>query len=42
MVIALPISFLFTIVVTLLTQNSKEEQEEIDKMFEAKVSGDVQ
>ena len=42
MVIALPISFIFTIVVTLLTHNSKEEQEEIDKMFDAKVSGDAQ
>ena len=43
MVIALPASFIITIVVTLLTHNSKEEQEEIDKMFEAKkVSGDAQ
>lgn len=43
MIIALPISFIVTIVVTLLTHNSKEEQEEIDKMFEAKkVTGDTQ
>jgi len=43
MIIALPISFIVTIVVTLLTHNTKEEQEEIDKMFDAKNSvGDAQ
>jgi SSS family solute:Na+ symporter len=36
MIIALPVSFIVTIVVTLLTHNSKEQQEEIDKMFDAK------
>ena len=36
MVIALPISFIFVIVVTLLTKNTKEEQKEIDAMFRAK------
>ena len=36
MVIALPLSFIITIVVTLLTHNTKEEEEEIDAMFKAK------
>ena len=36
MVIALPISFILTIVVSLLTKNSQEEQKEIDAMFKAK------
>ena len=36
MVIALPISFIFVIAVTLLTKNTEEEQKEIDAMFRAK------
>ena len=39
MVIALPLSFIITIVVSLLTQNSKKEQEDIDALFEGKTEG---
>ena len=35
MVIALPIAFIFTIGVSLLTKNSKEEEIAIEKMFKA-------
>lgn len=36
MVIALPLSFIITVVVTLLTHNTKEEEKEIEAMFKAK------
>ena len=36
MVIALPISFIAVILVSLLTRNTEEEQKEIDAMFKAK------
>ena len=39
MVIALPLSFILTVVVSLLTKNSQEEQKEIDAMFKAKEGG---
>jgi SSS family solute:Na+ symporter len=35
MVIALPIAFILTIVVSLLTQNSEEEKENVEKIFKA-------
>lgn len=36
MVMALPISFIFVIVVSLLTKNTKEEQENIETLFKAR------
>lgn len=39
MVIALPLSFIITIVVSLLTQNSKKEQDDINELFEGKTEG---
>lgn len=41
MVIALPLAFVFTIVVSLLTHNSKKEKEAIDQMFKKDVEGDA-